>query len=326
MTINAAFNGSVPKEIVFIPKGETLISASYQGKPKQVKASGTKELAALLNSQLQESIYAASQGISSKPFVDFNHENGRASAHPVAFGWDEELGVMLELEWTPAGQSAVEGKEFSYFSPRFAWDDKTKQIMGLQQPGAVGGLVNTPAFQNIPAIAASLTESTTMDISKLLELLKTYGIELSPESDMEAVCSALEPKLKSMACAATELPTVQASLATATEELATLKKEKADAAIAAAHSFVDETIKAGRVTKDARDHWIKLAVADLAGTKAIVASFNAAPAKETAPSQITLTASHVSNNPQRKAELAKLIQNENDAIKRAAYYSEWNSL
>lgn len=164
-----------------------------------------------------------------------------------------------------------------------------------------------------------------MDLSKLLELLKANGMELAPESGMDEICSALSAKFQAGAKTVDEMTTATAALATANAELATLKKEKTDAAIAAAHSFVDETIKAGRITKESRDEWLKRATEDLAGTRTLVASF-AAPAKEAPPSQITLTASYGGANPARKAELAKLIQTEADATKRAAYFSEWNSL
>lgn len=164
-----------------------------------------------------------------------------------------------------------------------------------------------------------------MDLSKLLELLKANGMELAPESGMDEICSALSAKFQAGVKTVDEMTTATAALATANAELATLKKEKTDAAIAAAHSFVDETIKAGRITKESRDEWLKRATEDLAGTRTLVASF-AAPAKEAAPTQITLTASHAGPNPGRKAELAKLIQSEPDANKRASYFSEWNSL
>lgn len=320
------FNGVAPEEIVFMPKGRHRISASWKGKPKLLEVEPSQELASMLASQLQESIDAAKTGVSSRPFIDFNHDLGRAAALPLEIGWDEERGIVARVEWTPSGRAAVEGKEFSYFSPMFAWDEKTKQITGLVQPGAIGGLVNTPAFQAQDPIAASLsTPTTTMDLSKLLELLKTYGIELSPESDMETMCAALDAKMKCMK-PVSEVETVTAALNAANERIKTFEKAENERVTASATSFVDETITAGRITKESREHWLKLAVADIDGTKAILASFQPIEKTDGPPAAITITAGYNPTTHAKREELARQIGAESDPVKRAALYSEWSKL
>jgi hypothetical protein len=52
-----------------------------------------------------------------EPFIDFNHRCEESAAIPTGFTWKEGEGVMMNLEWTSAGKSAVEGKTYRYFSP-----------------------------------------------------------------------------------------------------------------------------------------------------------------------------------------------------------------
>lgn len=237
-----SFDGNAPDSIVFMPAGKHEIQASKGGKPALVKVSVTQTAAERFDAQLKQAIADADAGKSSRPFVDFQHEGGRAAAIPTGFSWDSSKGIMLHLDWTASGRAAVEGRDFSYFSPE--WLQNGEEPSGLALPGPVGGLVNTPAFQTIPKIAAELSNNPKMDLTKLLELLKEYGFELSPESPeteiMDALKSAMTQKkmaaektaeLETVKAAATQhesdLATVRASLASITAELDTVKAEHA---------------------------------------------------------------------------------------------------
>jgi hypothetical protein len=87
-----------------------------------------------------------------RPYVDFDHVGGAAAALPKRFYWTDE-GVMLELDWTNAGKTAVSGRDYSYFSPTFLLDESGDPA-GLPQAGSIGSLVNNPAFRSIRRIAA----------------------------------------------------------------------------------------------------------------------------------------------------------------------------
>jgi phage I-like protein len=61
---------------------------------------------------------------------------------------------MLELLWTHSGKQSVEGRDYSYFSPTFQIDPDGSPS-GLPDNGAIGALVNNPAFRDMQRIAAS---------------------------------------------------------------------------------------------------------------------------------------------------------------------------
>jgi len=236
------FNGKAPESIVFMPIGRHEIQASKGGKPALVKVFVTRSTAERFDAQLKQAIADAESGKSSRPFVDFQHEAGRASAIPTGFSWDGSKGVILHLDWTASGRAAIEGRDFSYFSPE--WLQDGEEPSGLALPGPVGGLVNTPAFQTIPKIAAELSNNTQMDLKTLLQLLKDYGFELSPEATETEVMDALKGAMKEKSVAAekeseletvkaakiqgdSDLVAVRASLATITAELESVKADHA---------------------------------------------------------------------------------------------------
>jgi phage I-like protein len=253
------FDGKAPASILFFPAGKSNISASKGGKPVQLEVNVDKEVADLLQSELAAAIAAAETGTASRPFVDFAHEGKTAAALPTAFRWEEGKGVMLDLEWTASGKAAVEGKDFSYFSPE--WFQKDGKVTGLNLPGTIGGLVNTPAFQNIGKIAAALTQNPTMD--ELLKLFKDLGIvaedvtEITPEI-VAVVRDKLTPKpeveveMEAMRAARvqadSDLVTAQASIVSLTKQIEANAETHA-AALKAVESSVN--VKVAEIVKAA---------------------------------------------------------------------------
>lgn len=148
---------TAPAEFVYIPEGTSEIRPMVNGKPADqgvrvsVPAHRGPEIAARLQSDL-----ADRQRQNVRPWVDFQHENGRSAGNPTGFRYEPGRGVILGMDWSSAGRSAVEGKDFGYFSPRFDLGDDGEPA-GLPKRGPVGGLVNEPAFRGIPAIAAKDT-------------------------------------------------------------------------------------------------------------------------------------------------------------------------
>lgn len=267
-----SFEGKAPSAIVFFPKGENTVTATRDGKPFTVTVNGTVDLAGVLNAQLQEARNNAAAGLASRPFIDFGHKRDAAAAIPTEIYWDEDLGVMCSLDWTKSGKEAVEGKDFSYFSPEFLPDGKDAAVLRI--PGPIGGLVNTPAFQTIGPIAASLTEPTNNQpaMDQLLQLLKKYGMELSDDSDMSAVCSALDAKLGSY-------KETEGKLETATAALAVFQKAEAETAKAKLSAEADAAVSAafadGKITDKA-----PFLAAYLASPETVKAQLAALPAKK----------------------------------------------
>jgi len=253
------FDGAAPSSILFFPAGKSNISASKGGKPAQVEVNVDKATADLLQSELAAALLAANEGIASRPFVDFAHEGKTAAALPTAFRWEKGKGVMLDLEWTASGRAAIEGKDFSYFSPE--WFQKDGKVTGLNLPGTIGGLVNTPAFQHIGKIAAALTTNPNMD--ELLQLFKDLGLvagdvtEITPEV-VAVIREKLTPKpeveveMEAMRAASvqadTDLVTARASIASLTAQL-TAKDEAHAAALKAAEASVN--VKVAEIVKAA---------------------------------------------------------------------------
>jgi Mu-like prophage I protein len=309
--------GPAPSEIVFVPMGKNTVTCSISGKPKTVTVTALRSTADKLNSDLQAALAKSLAGEMSVPFLDFQHEAGRASAHPVEFVWDEVRGIVLKLEWTPSGRAAVEGKEFLYFSPEVDWNDKTQQIVGLIQPGPVGGLTNLPAFQTQTRLAAELQPTTPMpEILKLMiakGFLAADATEITPES-----VTALAAKLDS---AASDMTCAKATIADITTERDALKASLAKVNDTAAESFVTEQLKAGRITEESKPVWLARAKADLKEATTLLASFKVVSG---APNGVVLTAATPTDS--RKRDLFQSMQSESDPVKRAKLYSEWEKL
>ena len=267
------FDGTAPDEIVFVPAGTHEVRASVDGKAAKCTVTATELTASLLNQELQDAINQSLAGEMSRPFLDFQHEHGRAAAHPVEFYWDADRGVILKLEWTPAGRAAVEGKEFSYFSPEVDWDSKTQQIIGLIQPGAVGGLVNIPAFQKQNRLAAELSKPNAMP--ELIKLLIDNG--LLPADATEVTSEAIAALGERLKVAAAEVMDAKAAATEAKTEATALAAKLAKINDDAAEQFVTEQFKAGRFNEDAKPLWLSRAKEDLPGTQKLLASFKPAP-------------------------------------------------
>lgn len=138
--------------IQYAPAGEHFVFASNQ--PMGIYVRVGADAVEALQAQLVGLLSAAGAGIRSMPYIDLNHDCGAAMAHPVAFRWDAADGILLDLEWTDAGREAVESGAWSYFSPTMVVGEGGA-ILGFAEPGPIGALVNTPAFQTIQRVAAS---------------------------------------------------------------------------------------------------------------------------------------------------------------------------
>ena len=249
--IYAAFQSEVASLencIVYLPEGKHRISATVGGKPKTVDVEIDSRIGAAfaedLTKRLEKNI---------RPFAGFDHESGPASFIPIEFRYEEGVGLMLDVEWTEAGRKAIEGRDYSYFSPTFLVSSNGIPT-GLAPRGEIGSLVNDPAFEEIPRIAAAYNPTTMID--QLIEL-GLIDESQDPESAMEvaklnlanlresaSVGNADEEKIVESNMHYAKL---EAELASAMDENKKLKEGMAEKAMASAEIAIDEAVKAGRI-------------------------------------------------------------------------------
>lgn len=139
-SLASALGDGVPNEIVYMPEGSHTITPWVDGKPKtitvHVPAAKGPAIAAVLQASLAER-----EKSNVRPWFDFEHKNGAASALPKSFRYEPGKGIMCAVEWTGAGRKAIEGKDFSYLSPTFLiGDDGTPD--GLPSRGPLASLLN----------------------------------------------------------------------------------------------------------------------------------------------------------------------------------------
>lgn len=252
--------------------------------------------AATLDTQLQEMLKKASEGKASRPFIDFQHEGGAAAALPVRIFWQD--GIRIAVEWTQAGIDALKGRVFSYFSPEFFLSE-TGHPSGLPEPGPIGGLVNTPAFQSIERLSASAntnqTEENAVEKTKVnrmesfIKRLREAGI--LPPDDQSANEDQLFAALKNMQCAGMdaaesvndsidEVAKAKARLTEVEGELTAIKAAQKAELEARADVDVTEAIKAGKIDETAKDAWRAMYVANPEIVRASLAGIKVATEKK----------------------------------------------
>jgi phage I-like protein len=145
-----AISATATNEITFLPAGVHAIRPVSGGIGRPIKVLIDAKAAGEIERQRSE-IQARTD---KRVYFDFNHEDGRASFWPHSFIWRTSEGVIAKGEWSASGRKAVEGKDFRAFSPVFHVDDKRKdpaKVVCCQEASPnMGGLVNDPAFSNLP--------------------------------------------------------------------------------------------------------------------------------------------------------------------------------
>lgn len=156
-TLAAAADGSIQ---MFPPGAQTVTPSRADGaEPEEITLTIDAQTATELDGIRAALQAKADAGEGDAPYFDFNHADGEASAWPkrIFWGGDDPLlgGVRAEVEWTAAGDSAVQGKTFRRFSPVFY--AAAGRVTGA--PVNMGGLVNRAAFTRIAPLFAK--EPTT---------------------------------------------------------------------------------------------------------------------------------------------------------------------
>lgn len=285
--VTAAFQSELHQgeSIVYLPEGRHTISANKGGKPTNFTVSVDDRVLASFREDLSKRHES-----NVRPFAGFDHETGKASFIPKEFRYETGVGLVLDVEWTQAGRTAIEGKDYSYFSPTFLVSEDGIPI-GLPKRGEIGSLVNDPAFEEIPRIAASHqeTNNTTM-IDHLIEL----GLVEAGHDEATAL-EAAKLKVQALRDEAANAKTVKASQDENAAKVAELEKAKADleaenktlkedaekAVDAAATEAVAEAVTAGRIAPQddaAKSFW----------TSAIKANKDAINVLKSIPSKVEL--------------------------------------
>ena len=268
---------NLPDSIEWMPAGRHSICCSKDDAPAEIEVNVDEELVSVLNEQLQAARALADAGKASRPYIDFDHAGGEAAAIPTEFFWAD--GIRLRVEWTAAGAAAVSGRVYSYFSPEF-FADKSGKVMGIPTVGPIGALVNTPAFQQIERIAASLTAEENMPA-----IAKALGL---PETATEAEILA---KIAELTGAASTANDSKDELTAAKAALAELETKHAEHVKASAVAEVDRHAALYDVPEAVRPVIADAIAKDATTGRKILAGFHAkrqpagAPPMKTSASQ-----------------------------------------
>jgi len=136
-------------EILFLPIGLHAITPVSGGIGRPIKVKVGPESAQAIESQ-RSKLMASGK----RPYFDFNHSDDRASFWPNQFIWRPGEGVIARGEWSDGGKRSVEGRDYRAFSPVFHVDNKRAEAATVickdNADPNMGGLVNNPAFKDLP--------------------------------------------------------------------------------------------------------------------------------------------------------------------------------
>lgn len=174
----ASVNGSAPEWIHVLPAGSFKLRDGRG-------PFHAKDLAALITRSL-----APTHDL----VIDYDHQTDFAAVPKVggtapAAGWIKELqaredGIWARVEWTPRATQAIADREYRYFSPTFASDKKSGDVVALLH----GGLTNTPAAELTPVTSSQLSDEDT-SMEELLKSLRA-ALGLGDDADGDAVVKA----------------------------------------------------------------------------------------------------------------------------------------
>jgi len=129
------------------------------------------------------------------PFIDFNHnEDAGAAGHIESFYWagsdPQKGGIRALVKWTSKGAKALQGREFTRFSPCFA-ADRGGSVTGLSTAN-LGGLTNRPAFAENERIVQAEERELNMDPEEIKEIVASAVRDTLPALVATEVKTALK--------------------------------------------------------------------------------------------------------------------------------------
>ena len=244
----------LPEEIQYLPPGTHNITATKNGKPAEL----TLEVDAKTADLLQYSFKRITEKDNEQIFIDFNHDDGEASGWITGFYWagadPETGGVRAKVEWTAAGQEALQGRNFRKFSPTFTLNSKG-EIEGTTLNA--GGLVNRPAFKDITPIVASEGDYQKPD-NKMAEIIEE-------EKKKEIIGQEDDSKKKDEVSAQEQLAEVKKENETLKAKIKALEDDKEKEQEVAAQSAVDKAVEDGRIPpkdEEVKSKWVSILNSD----------------------------------------------------------------
>jgi len=182
----------LPTEILYLPAGTSRIHA---GSDTEAGFHGDVTVDAAVAARLQAALLAL-RAARHRAWIDADHSNGAALGDVRELRWQEGLGILARVDWTPAGERALREKAYASFSPAFLLDRASSRPSGLVHGEAVGALVNAPAFgarlQIIAAAAAPqppINQPATATQPAMNKIAEALG--LSAESTEEQIIAAI---------------------------------------------------------------------------------------------------------------------------------------
>lgn len=235
----------IPDEIQWMPPGEHDITPSRNGKPIQLKVKVNQAAAAAVKESLD-----ALKKEGKRPYLDFNHDGGKASALVNDIFWagddPETGGIRARITWTSSGKEAVEGKDFQFFSPSFFIDAKSDQITGA--PVNFGGLVNEPAFTKIMPLVAKDNTEPKEKMKGLLNILLKAGLITSIDQEEDALVADFQKNFSPIQASAEKADQLEGDLQKAKDEIKAHATERAK-------TLVESAVQAGKLApKDTDSH------------------------------------------------------------------------
>ena len=245
MIISASFGELVSlnsDSMVYIPEGIHTISARVNGKPKQVtvrvKASEGEKLASKLQASLEKKMRLSPV----KPFIDFDHEGKKASARPSRFFYEKGKGIMVERTLTGAGRKAIENDDYCYFSPTVRIDNSGRPS-GIPMDGPLGGLVNNPAFTQIPSLEASMANPPIKTMNELIQC----GVLTQEQADKDNASDIAKRTIEALKAEASRVDALKEKIKEMQAELADMMKNEAKRKEMNASKAVQQAVADGKI-------------------------------------------------------------------------------
>lgn len=269
--------GALPARLMWMPGGVHEIACKQGTRSVRTFVEVTPATARVA----QQALEAHNAESLHRPHFDLAHKHEEASAWPLRFSWSDtpQPGVYADLEWSQAGLAAVAGRSYRTFSPQFYTDcfPFTKTVSSRTRPARVtdaplnmGGLVNDPAFREMPPLFAASargqltattisTRTSTMNGNQTTELDPVAQSSRVPGPESETETAALA------ATATAVPPTTESELADARHQLAALQAENSARVRREAVAAVKAAVTRGALAAGntgLHGHWQRLLEAD----------------------------------------------------------------
>lgn len=212
--------------------------------------------------------------------IDYDHHStiDRRDFKVLAAGWAkpdsivaDDAGIWADVEWTPGAEAHRENREYRYISPYFAFEKATGRVTRLIS----AGMVNQPAIEELPAIAAAQGAASEPDLEVIandpLAALSAIAVKLNLPADaspayilnrIDSLNIAMDHWTEEAAAAKAKLTSDYVPLATFEAVSAELLAARQGVAEETAVRLVEAEIAAGHLIPAMRDWAVGLCTAN----------------------------------------------------------------